>query len=92
MYNGRESHVRKPYNTIKPETRGRVGKEIKVITSFWKANTMDDMITKTPEEMDQAIDSWMSQYEAKQIARDRLWWYPESTTGYRKSIDKNKTK
>lgn len=91
MYNGRSAGPRGPYKTF-TETRGKAGKETKAISSFWKKHKMDDMITKTPEELDEVIETWILQYQETQVSRNRNWWYPESSSNYRKTVDKNKSK
>ena len=58
------------------ETRGSAGKENQVIRAFWKKHKMDDIIQLEGKELDKAIDSWFEGYEARQIKRDRNWWYP----------------
>jgi hypothetical protein len=77
VYNGRASHKRKPYKS-NLDSRGKTGKEMKVMASFWRQHSMDDIITKTPEEIDQLLDAWFLQYEATQQIRHKTWWYPET--------------
>ena len=81
VYNGRATHKRGKYkNTI--ENRGRIGKEMLVVRSFWKSNLMDDIYTMTSEELDQAIDAFLLKYQETQQKRNKNWWYPE-TVNYR---------
>lgn len=76
VYNGRATHKRGKYkNTI--ENRGKTGKEMQVVRSFWKSNSIDDINTMTPEELDQAIDAFLLKYQETQQSRNRNWWYPE---------------
>jgi hypothetical protein len=69
----RGSYKRKPL-----ETRGKIHRESKVMTAFWQAHTMDDMITKTPKEIDALVETFMNEFQAKNIKRLISWWYPET--------------
>ncbi len=76
VYNGRATHKRGNYKS-KVDIRGKTTKEMKAIAAFWRQHSMDDMLTKTPEETDQIIDKWLLEYEQKQQERNKSWWYPE---------------
>ena len=86
VYNGRAKHERKPYKKSL-ETRGIYGKEMKVMAAFWRSHTMDDIITKTPEELDIAIDAFIQNWQDLKIEKDPNWWYPEKNDTYRKTLD-----
>lgn len=65
------------YNTKKAEPRGKTNKEPKVVQSFWKDYTMDNLMTKSDIDLDILVDDFLQKYEAKQIAVNKSWWYPE---------------
>ena len=64
---------------IKPiEERGKTGREFGAASLFWKNHSMDDIITKTPEELDAIIDQFLKAYEERQLKNNPNWWYPQS--------------
>lgn len=76
VYNGRATHKRGKYkNTL--ENRGKIGKEMKVVGSFWKSHSMDEIHAMTPEDLDKLIDEWLLKFEELQRSRNKSWWYPE---------------
>ena len=58
---------------------GKTRKENKVENAFWKYNKVEDIMLLTSTELDQIIDTWMQDYEDRQIKNDRSWWYPTQT-------------
>jgi len=61
------------------EKRGKVGKENNPIKSFWNHHTMDQIITMSNKELDNAINIWIEDYQARHLEKNKSWWYP--TTG-----------
>ena len=71
-----EEKKRDPYNTRPIEMRGVKGREPRVIKAFWKDYTMDEVIAMTDEELIQAIDKCLDQFQARQIKYDKQWSWP----------------
>lgn len=42
------------------ETRGKTGRETHQQRSFWSNHTMEDMITLSPEELDNLLEEWFN--------------------------------
>lgn len=65
--------------TFKPlELRGKTVREPHIMKQFWQYHTMDNMITYTPEQIDNKIDEFLNMIEAKKLKADPSWWYPET--------------
>lgn len=67
---------RAPYNRKPVEPRGFVGKEPRVVKSFWATYTMDQVIAMTPEELDLAVDTFLDEFAYRQIKNDKRWNWP----------------
>lgn len=67
---------RGPYNRKVIDQRGVRGREPRVIKSFWTENTMDQVITMTTEEIDQAIDKFLDGFAHRQIKNNKRWNWP----------------
>lgn len=88
----KRGYKRKPYKS-NMETRGIIGEEFKAVKSFWKKHKMDDIIQLEGEELDKLLNSWIEEYEARQIKQQgRSWWYPEDPLNGLKKIRKTKSK
>jgi len=74
----RRGRPRGSYRTKPVEKRGKQGREFGAASLFWKNHSMDDIITKTPEELDAIIDTFLKSYEERQLKLDPTWWYPQS--------------
>ena len=61
------------------DTTGKTGKENIALNAFWKTNTVSEFMTLSKEEADKKIDEWMAKFEAKNIKRNKSWWYPTIT-------------
>jgi hypothetical protein len=72
--------VARKYNTRPFNKTGKTRKENRVESAFWKYNKVEDIMLLTSTELDQLIDTWMQDYEDRQIKNDRSWWYPSVTT------------
>ena len=82
----------KKYNTKKAEQRGKTQKEPRAVTAFWKDHTMDELMTKTQDELAIIVAEFIEYYEAKQIAVNRGWWYPEDMASFNTLRKKTKSK
>lgn len=70
---------RGPYKKMdKYDTAGRVGKEMRVMVGFWRTYKVADVMTWTQEELDQKLNLYFEEYEAKQLKNNKRWWYPEA--------------
>jgi hypothetical protein len=70
---------RKTYN-LKKETRGKVGKENNLARAFWGANSMDQMMQLSGQELEDHLEAWFQEFQARAIKRDPSWWYPSLPT------------
>ena len=68
---------RGPYKTKIYESRGKLGQEPRLVGAFWRSHTMDDLITKTDEEMTVIIDTFLDSFIARQIKNNAFWNFPE---------------
>ena len=64
------------YNTVKPDLTGKVGKEAVVMTSFWKKYKVEDVMHMDHDEIEDILDAYLQEFEDKQRARKKDWWYP----------------
>ena len=71
-----EVKKRNAYNTRAIEMRGVSGREPRVIKAFWKDYTMDEVLAMTDEELIQAIDKCLDQFEQRQLKYDKNWSWP----------------
>lgn len=69
------SKPRGKYNSTKDIT-GKVGKEPPLISAFWKANKVSDMMMLTPTELDQVIEKWLTEYVERRLKLDKRWDFP----------------
>lgn len=67
----------KTYNIKPVEQRGKQPREFRVQIAFWRKYTMDEVITWTPEELEQKIEDFYTAFETRQIKHNINWWYPE---------------
>jgi hypothetical protein len=70
---------RTKYNITYDKT-GKTQREGRFLVSFWKEHTVEGMMGKTEEELDQTIDLFLERFEARQLKRDKNWWYPDIQT------------
>jgi hypothetical protein len=70
----REKYARTTDNT------GKMGKENQLVRAFWDKHKVKDMMVLDAKEAEAVISKWMEDYEARQIARNRSWWYPSIAT------------
>lgn len=70
------------------DTTGKAGKENIALNAFWKANKVSEFMTLTREEADKKIDEWMADFEARNIKRNKSWWYPSITIPIAKAVNK----
>ncbi len=89
---GANSNRPSKYNIKTPELRGKTQKEAKVMNSFWKEYTMDEIMTKTQEELEVIITEFMEKYQKKQIRGNPLWWYPEDPESHNRNARKTNRK
>ena len=68
--------IRAPYNVKPQEMRGKKGKEPVVVKSFWKDYTMDQVMAMTDEEILQAIDKSLDEFEMRQLKHNKEWNWP----------------
>ena len=64
------------YNTVKADQTGKVGKEAVVMTSFWKKYKVEDVMHMDHYEIEDILDAYLQEFEDKQRARKKDWWYP----------------
>ena len=67
----------KKYKVRKSDETGKTGKEAKVMTSFWKEYTVEEIMTKSQEELEVIVNDFIAKYEAKNLKTNPGWWYPE---------------
>lgn len=58
------------------DTSGKTGKENIALKSFWCSHRMEDVIQMSTKELDEAINTWIEKYQARQTKRNKGWWYP----------------
>ena len=63
------------YNSTK-DVSGKTGKEPPLLTAFWKAHKVADMMLLTQEQLDAAIEKWLIEYAERRIKLDKTWDYP----------------
>ena len=63
------------YN-IKEDKTGKTVKENAALKGFWSDHKMEDIKLLSSTELDKIIEEWLVEYQARQIKRDRSWWYP----------------
>lgn len=68
--------IRAPYNVKQEEKRGKQGKEPVVIKSFWKEYTMDQVMAMSDEEILEAIDKSLDNFEIRQHKHNKSWNWP----------------
>lgn len=69
----------KKYNTKASDKTGKTRKENRAEATFWKYHNVADIMLLTSTELDQVIDTWMAEYEARQLKLNKAWWYPSLT-------------
>jgi hypothetical protein len=67
---------RAPYKYRTVEQRGVVGKEPRLYKGFWTVYNMDQVMTMTPEELDQAIDKFIDDFAYRQTKNNKRWDFP----------------
>lgn len=67
---------RGPYKTNPMDTTGKTGKELKPMISFWKKHKVEDIMQLDPDELEDVLEAFLIDYEARQLKRDSKWWYP----------------
>lgn len=76
MANGNTGKKRGPYKNTTDKT-GQVGHERQYIKSFWRENTVAEVMEWSSEQLDAAIADYLKRYEARQLKLNENWWYPE---------------
>jgi len=72
----------KKYNTKPIEPRGKQDKEPRFIAAFWRLHSMDETLTWSAAELEEKLNVFFEDYEARQIkAHGHRWWYPENLKG-----------
>lgn len=72
----RKARVRADYNIKPEELRGKQKGEPLVIKSFWKEYTMDQVLAMSDEEIMQAIDKSLDDFEQRQYKHNKAWNWP----------------
>lgn len=70
------------------DTTGKTGKENIALNAFWKTNKVSEFMTLTKEEADKRIEEWMADFEARNIKRNKGWWYPSISIPISKAVNK----
>ncbi len=70
---------RTTYN-LKKETRGKVGKENLLARAFWGGNSMETMMQLSGQELEDHLEAWFQDFQARAIKRNPTWWYPSLPT------------
>jgi hypothetical protein len=73
---GEGPRKRAPYNIKPEEERGKQGPEPLVIKSFWKEYSMNQIEAMTDEEIMQAIDKSLDDFEARSKKHNKDWDWP----------------
>lgn len=73
---------RGPYKTKTEEVRGRTEGEPKYMKAFWREHTMEEMITKTDDEIKSLTAEFIDKYVASQLSRNPRWDFPEKLKKY----------
>lgn len=58
------------------DNTGKTFKENAAIKSFWSNHKMQDIIQLSIDDLNKAIDKWISDFQEIQIKRDPFWWFP----------------
>lgn len=72
----RKERIRDDYNIRPVEERGKKGPEPLVIKAFWKDYSMDQILNMTDEELIQAIDKSLDDFQARQLKYNKGWDWP----------------
>lgn len=66
---------KRKYNSTKDNT-GKVSKEPPLLTAFWKANRVSDIMLLTSTELDEVIEKWLIDYVERRLKLDKKWDFP----------------
>lgn len=69
------SKPRGKYKSTK-DISGKVGKEPPLLSAFWRAHKVSEIMILTKKELDQTIEKWMEDYVARRIKLDKTWDFP----------------
>lgn len=76
LKNPRRPKPQKQYNIREPEKRGQQRREPRAILAFWREYTMDQVQAMTDQEIIQAIDKCLNEFEARQLLYNKKWEWP----------------
>lgn len=65
----------KKYQSNKDMT-GKVTKEPPLLSAFWRANKVADIMLLSSTELDILIDTWLKEFVEKKLKVDQNWDYP----------------
>jgi len=73
------SDIGKPHKKYKSnkDITGKVTKEPPLLSAFWRANKVADMMLLTSTELDEVIDQWLKTYVEKRLKQNKSWDYPD---------------
>jgi hypothetical protein len=71
-----DTGTKRQHYTLKEDKTGKTVKENAALKGFWSDNKLEHVMSLSSIELDKLIDKWLIEYEARQIKRDKSWWYP----------------
>lgn len=58
------------------DTTGKTSAESRPMMTFWSKYKVDDIMQMSQSELDEIIDTFLNEYAADKIKKDKSWWFP----------------